>query len=195
MKARFMMCALAAAVVLVFGGMAAVSAQNTGTLTDKRDGKTYRTVKIGEQVWMAENLNYETGNSWCYGDNASNCKKYGRLYDWNTAMEGCPAGWHLPSRAEWTTLVNYAGGGSTAGKKLKTSSWGGTDDYVFSALPGSALDIDLGFEVLGSWGYWWTATEYTASHAYNRIMYSGYTSVDENYIYKDTGFSVRCLQD
>ena len=95
----------------------------TGTITtwacgddivDTRDSKTYTTVQIGTRCWMKENLNYVTGNSWCYNDNTDNCDTYGRMYDWNTIMNGasssnsvpsgvqsiCPDGWHLPSDAE-----------------------------------------------------------------------------------------------
>jgi uncharacterized protein (TIGR02145 family) len=133
------------------------------TLTDTRDGKTYRTVKIGKQTWMAENLNYrpKTGKSWCYEDSSSYCKKYGRLYDWKTAKTVCPADWHLPSREEWDSLADYAGDKKrrrfidrsdtgyywpNAGMRLKSmSGWygrdgndngNGTDEFGFSALPG-----------------------------------------------------------
>ena len=132
-----------------------------GTMTDSRDGNTYKTVKIGEQVWMAENLNYADSvktpslkeNSWCYGNVAANCEKYGRLYTWAAAIDSvklandvmnpldcgygktcdfsgtvqgiCPSGWHLPSRDEWNTLITAVGGYSKAGTALKsTSGWG-----------------------------------------------------------------------
>ena len=111
----------------------------TGTLTDSRDGQTYRTVKIGDQVWMAENLNYETDNSWCFVADPANCAKYGRLYTWAAAMDSvgewstngkgcgygkecsvtspvrgiCPEGWHLPSRAEWDALIVAVDGSIT----------------------------------------------------------------------------------
>lgn len=110
------------------------------TLTDDRDGKVYKTVKIGDQWWMAENLNYETANSNCYKDSASYCEKYGRLYTWAAAMDSagtwgvngkdcgygwpcwsadivrgvCPEGWHLPSQTEWNTLFTAVGGSSIA---------------------------------------------------------------------------------
>ncbi|MGM9985270.1 MAG: fibrobacter succinogenes major paralogous domain-containing protein, partial [Fibrobacter intestinalis] len=93
-------------------------------LKDPRDGKTYRTVEIGKQVWMAENLNYEMDGSYCYDNEATNCQKYGRLYTWAAAMQACPEGWHLPSEAEWETLITAVGGEDVAGLKLKsTSGW------------------------------------------------------------------------
>jgi hypothetical protein len=94
-----------------------------GSFTDTRDGKVYKTVKIGNQIWMAENLNYEAEGSKCYDNNPANGQKYGRLYDWETAKKACPPGWHLPSDAEWQELVDFAGGKEIAGKKLKAVSW------------------------------------------------------------------------
>jgi len=88
------------------------------TFTDSRDGKVYKTVKIGEQVWLAENLAFNAPSSKFY-------EKYGRLYDWKTALSVCPKGWHLPSDNEWQALVDFAGGGEVAGKKFKSrSGWG-----------------------------------------------------------------------
>ncbi|WP_295067833.1 fibrobacter succinogenes major paralogous domain-containing protein [uncultured Fibrobacter sp.] len=119
---------------------------STGTMTDSRDGQTYKTVTIGTQTWMAENLNYETENSYCYKDSASYCTKYGRLYTWAAAMDSvgtlstngkgcgygitcsptypvrgiCPEGWHLPTKADFETLFTAVGGKSIAGQKLKS---------------------------------------------------------------------------
>jgi uncharacterized protein (TIGR02145 family) len=122
-----------------------------GALTDARDGQTYRTVPIGNQVWMAENLKYASDASFCYGDDPEYCKKYGRLYTWNDAQDVCPAGWHLPNRAEWWTLVANVGGRGEAMHALKsTSVWVSmrdtsavaTDSYGFSILPTGYKDVN-----------------------------------------------------
>jgi len=168
--------------------------------------KTYKTVVIGGKTWMAENLNYQTASgSWCYENDNSNCDKYGRLYDWNTARTVCPAGFHLPSRQEWNDLVAAAGGESVAGKKLKArNGWSnngnGTDDYGFSALPGGIRGSGGGFGAAGLKGSWWTATERNGNYnyAYNRHVHYNYDRVyesNDNFTYLGLGYSVRCLQD
>ncbi len=123
-----------------------------GTMTDERDGNTYKTVTIGTQTWMAENLNFEynegSANSSCYEDVADSCGKYGRLYSWPAAMDAaaifsdagkgcgnystckvegvvrgvCPSGWHLPDSTEWGALFAVVGGARIAGVKLKSNS-------------------------------------------------------------------------
>jgi uncharacterized protein (TIGR02145 family) len=165
------------------------------TFTDHRNSKTYKAVAIGGKIWMAENLNYETKKSWCYGGNSANCENFGRLYTWDAASNACPAGWHLPSREEWKMLMVAVGGSSTASTKLKMPSWGGTDDYGFSALPGGYRRTDGSFYGLGSGGNWWSASEGDASDtAYYRYMDAGYADVDEYYNGKSSGFSVRCVR-
>jgi uncharacterized protein (TIGR02145 family) len=174
--------------------------------TDSSDGKKYETVEIGAQTWMAENLNYEAEGSKCY-DNEPAYQKYGRLYDWHTAMKACPKGWHLPSDREWRILEDFADGGEIAGKKLKArngwndyngeSSNNGTDDYGFSALPGGG-GVDLSyFGDVGKDGCWWSATEHDKyyDYAWYRRMYYNSTDVSRSYKGKGNGCSVRCVQD
>jgi uncharacterized protein (TIGR02145 family)/uncharacterized repeat protein (TIGR02543 family) len=166
---------------------------------DARDGKTYKTVRIENYTWMAQNLNYTTAsNSLCYGNATSNCDMYGRLYEWNTALTACPSGWRLPTRAVWDDLVQAAGGSSVAGQKLKSETgWGtntGTDVFGFSALPGGS-NYGNTFEEGGASGYWWSATEYNSASAYRQGMYRGNNSVSDASKPKSDRKSVRCVQD
>ncbi|MDR2582309.1 MAG: fibrobacter succinogenes major paralogous domain-containing protein [Fibromonadaceae bacterium] len=164
--------------------------------TDSRDGKQYKTVKIGEQIWMAENMNYKTGKFWCYNNENFNCEKYGLLYDWNTAMKVCPKGWKLPSRSEWNYLVQSIGK-EFAGKKLKSINERGTDDFEFSALLGGRRNVGGSFNYLGENGRWWTSTTTLDSinNAYYQYMNKSNDHVDENLWYNDfsNGYSVRCI--
>jgi uncharacterized protein (TIGR02145 family) len=185
------------------------------------EGETYQTVVIGTQTWMAKNLNYNAPGSKCYDDDEANCDKYGKLYNWATAMalpdcdygtscasqigakhRGiCPNGWHIPSDAEWSTLTSYVG--SNAGTKLKaTSGWNsysgvpaGTDVYGFAALPGGGGPPDGSFLSAGYNGIWWTSTEIDANYAYGRDLHYS----DENASWfnglKNFLRSVRCVQD
>jgi uncharacterized protein (TIGR02145 family)/uncharacterized repeat protein (TIGR02543 family) len=190
------------------------------TFVDSRDGKTYKKVVIGTQTWMAENLNYDVPGvttDVCYGNSADSCAKYGRLYNWSTAMGGasssslspsgvqgvCPAGWHLPSSAEWDTLRNFVGGSSTetAGKKLKSvrgwyNNGNGTDEYGFSALPGGHDIGGYGRFESGD-GNWWSATR---SHLNNDYASYRQMSFKYEYVYTNTynvldRISVRCVED
>jgi uncharacterized protein (TIGR02145 family) len=225
------------AMTLLITFSVATFAQQKGTFTDSRDKKTYKTVKMGEWVWMAENLNYNAKGSKCYGEgvngvsadsSAKNCAKYGRLYDWATAMalpancnssechsqisarhNGiCPSGWHIPSNADWNTLMKFVnpscynnGICAGAGKKLKSKSdWknlgNGTDDYGFSALPGGSSGYSGdSYDFVGSSGNWWSTSEDGSSYAYSRsvslyddVHYSSYSK--SMYLY-----GVRCVQD
>jgi uncharacterized protein (TIGR02145 family) len=200
---RKLLLTTAAVAAAIAGAFAAEP--SFGTFTDTRDGQTYKTVKIGTQTWMAENLNYQTkSGSWCYKNDKFNCDKYGRLYDWKTAKTVCPNGWKLSSREDWDKLVATAGGKEMAGKKLKSKSgWNdykgksgnGTDDYGFSALPGGTRYYSYGnFDYAGYRGGWWTATEIDSGKAYSRGMkYDDYVKEYEGY--KSGGGSVRCVEE
>ncbi len=187
-----------------YGGSSSSSAVGVPTPTkttfiDSRDGKTYKKVTIGTQVWMAENLNYNASGSVCYNNNSANCVTYGRLYNWETAKTVCPSGWRLPSQADWEVMTAYIGGARAEGRKLKaTSGWNensGTDEYGFSALPGGGGSSGGNFFSAGDRGYWWSATEINSYYAYGRIMYYYYESAYWGYDDKFYLFSVRCLQD
>ena len=210
------------------------------SFTDSRDGQTYRTVQIGNQTWMAENLNYaylqatssEDSSSFCYKNSADSCAKYGRLYLWSAAMDSagvfsragegcgyhsecsagtatvvrgvCPEGWHLPSKAEFKTLIAAVGGKDVAGIVLKSKSgWKsdgiGTDAYGFSALPaggrGSYGGSYASFDFAGSYAYFWSATEDDSGIPYEMNLDYHNDSASPGYCNKYRGFSVRCLRD
>ncbi|GBU25617.1 hypothetical protein R83H12_02271 [Fibrobacteria bacterium R8-3-H12] len=197
------------------------SSEYTGGSCDASD---YGTVEIGTQTWMAKNWGCYVPGSRCYNNDPANCAKYGRLYDWVTAMaltgcdstscasqigakhRGiCPSGWHIPSHEEWSALTTYVGGSSTAGTKLKAvsgwnnkkdgSSGNGEDTYGFSALPGGGGDSFVG---VGDLGFWWSASERSDSDKYAYVRYMSYLneSVSSNYEKKiHELLSVRCLQD
>jgi uncharacterized protein (TIGR02145 family) len=127
------------------------------------DGNVYKTVKIGNQIWMAENLkslHYSDATSiesYAYNNDETNVNTYGRLYTWQVVMKGAsgtysnpsnvqgiaPTGWHVPSQGEWQQLINYLGGSSVAGGLLKETGethWqspntGATNESLFCALP------------------------------------------------------------
>jgi len=170
----------------------------------------YKTVVIGTQNWMAENLNCDKSGSKCYGNNTANCDKYGRLYDWNIAKTVCPSGWHLPSDDEWKKLINYVesdnGCSSCAGRYLKaTIGWckygagsgksgNGTDKYGFSALPGGYSYSDLRNLGVGEYGHWWTSySDY--SGIIRRDMRNDINEVDGAYESSDRFLSVRCVEN
>ncbi|MDR3012587.1 MAG: hypothetical protein LBU70_05180 [Chitinispirillales bacterium] len=179
----------------------------TPTFTDPRDGKAYGRVTIGGKVWMAENLHYATGNSWCYDNDESNCQTYGRLYDWNTAMAVCPEGWRLPTDSDWNDLVSAVGGREVAGGKLKSKTgWddggNGDDDFGFAAMPGGVY-IPIGvrgrFHNIGTEGSWWTTTEggrqASGPGAFRWRLRSGYASADAVDNDQSQGYSVRCIMN
>jgi len=205
------------------GSSSSTGGGTSGDFLDSRDSKSYKWVKIGTQIWMAENLNYKTadGKSRCYpisgttntsdADNA-NCDTYGRLYNWKTAMDGaassntnpsgvtgiCPNGWHIPSDAEWDVLVNSAGGSSIAGGKLKAANgWNdggnGTNDYGFAALPSG--DIIVGeFGHIGAKSCWWSSLSSSSWNTYFRCVELNST-ISQSKNYENYGHSVRCVYD
>ncbi|MHB1193968.1 MAG: FISUMP domain-containing protein [Longimicrobiales bacterium] len=179
-----------------------------GTLTDTRDGKNYRTVVIGMQTWMADNLDRRAGEFYCGDRQTANCDTYGALYKWSAARSACPSGWRLPTDADWSALSTYLG--TNVGGKLKAvsglwqCSWcsgndGATNETGFSALPGGYRHRSGGtWELPGEKGHFWSATEDPADATAawqrslwvaDRVLYRGLS------YHKDHALSVRCLKN
>jgi uncharacterized protein (TIGR02145 family) len=195
---RFTMKNVLLALPIIF--FFACNDKQINTFTDSRDGKTYKYAQIGEQAWMAENLNYEANGSKCYGNAPDNCTKYGRLYTQEGAAEACPAGWHLPNDAEWQKLVDFAGG-EKAGKKLRVKEESGSDDYGFSALPGGGGRPNGNFEGIGGcvkcvkFGLWWSASKDKEGYGVRDLgCYNGSISLWIE-VEEDGLYSVRCIKD
>jgi uncharacterized protein (TIGR02145 family) len=171
-------------------------------ITDSREDDEYKAIKIGSQTWMAENLNYNAPGSKCYDNDLENCDKYGRLYDWSTAMafssdcnrtscskqikmkhQGvCPKGWHLPSYAEWKTLKDYVGSDREVGVKLK--SVGGWKAYYHKLHDHYVFGTDeFGFSALPGGLDFCVASE--PERSFNYVGRSGYwwSSSEEDSLY------------
>jgi len=188
-----------------------------GIPTFTYQGQVYNTVLVGSQCWMKENLNYATGNSWCYDNDPSNCDTYGRLYDWSTIMNGeftsneipsgvqgiCPIGWHVPSDAEWDILINYLGGSTVAGGKMKEAEYAhwyspntdATNESGFTALPGGIRSSSSGFTNLGEISWFWSCTNYSFYYGWSRVLDNNSSNVIRFGSGKDYGYSIRCIRD
>lgn len=165
-----------------------------GTLIDERDGEVYKTVQIGEQVWMAENLKYEIpDSSVCYEYNSSNCFIYGRLYQGDASQRACPEGWHLPSVEEWETLVNYLGGSQLAGLLLQPGAEFGTKKIGFDVLPAGRFATS--FVDVGTKAYFMTSTPGGYPSSYRIISVSAAGDINNFGSSSITHQSCRCIKD
>ena len=190
------------------------------------EGNVYNTVKLGNQTWTTKNLNvgkYRNGDpipqvqdntawsnlstgAWCYyANNSASGTTYGKLYNWyavNDPRGLAPNGYHIPSDAEWTTLIDYLGGASSAGTKMKsTSGWlynngsgNGSNTSGFAGLPGGFRDYN-GVSGTFAYGYWWSSSATNTNNAWSRGLNPNNANVDGYYYNKRLGFSVRCLRD
>ncbi len=188
-------------------------------------GHSYRTVQIGNQVWMAENLRtafFANGDGIPFGESKAdwtsenrgamgtiyelageNLSKYGFLYNEEAVVDArglCPTGWHIPSDAEWKELANYLGGEDVAAYAMKSAPtdsepWNGSNTSGFSALPGGTRKDDGGYELKGYGGVWWTYPD-PESLVFPRAILEDDSTLYE-YTFDSTrgGFSVRCVQD
>jgi uncharacterized protein (TIGR02145 family) len=187
------------------------------------EGNKYRTIVIGTQTWTAENLRstklndgteipfVPDGNGWaslttpgyCWFNNDS--VGYGAIYNWYAVATAklCPEGWHVPTDDEWTILTDYLGGKSIAGGMLKetgTSHWqspntDATNGSGFTGLPTGYRNYGGGFNSIGNYGFWWTATEWSSTGAWYRDVFYGYNSVDRSNTIKRSGATIRCIKD
>jgi uncharacterized protein (TIGR02145 family) len=199
----------------------------TNGIVSDISGNIYRTITIGTQVWMAENLTtvrYRNGDSirlvndpieWGtlvtgaysnYNNNQTNSGEYGRLYNWyavNDSRNLAPAGWHVATDADWTVLTTYLGGTNVAGGKLKESGsahWislneASNNETGFTALPGGYRYYTGTYELIDDFGFWWSATEASASNGWYRYILSAGSAVYRHNLTKKMGASVRCVKD
>lgn len=187
------------------------------TFVDERDQKAYRIVRIGNQVWLAENLAYiphvspgsTQGGIWVYdydGTDPSearatdNFKTYGCLYDPDTAITASPAGWHLPTEDEWKALARFFGPSADDGNKMKKpglwkSNSGATNSSGFSALPGGMRTSDGSFAGLGTGASFWSGSKWGGGDFWHFYMEDVSPYVRSNPNSRAWGFSVRCIRD
>lgn len=168
---------------------------NYGLIVDARDMQQYKTVAIGEQVWLAENMNYVDLGA-CYELDDRICEKMGRLYNWAEAKLVCPEGFHLPTKAEWDKLSGDLAMMAKKGWALEDGMVG-SDEYGFSLLPagfGIADSLEISFEGMGSDAMLWTATESANDSAYSLHMFSSERMSERNSVEKYY-MSVRCVGD
>lgn len=168
--------------------------------TDTRDGNVYRTITIAGVTWMAENLKYKAKNGAFYFDNDSNnIPGYGLLYEWKTALNSCPTGWHLPSGTEFQILINHFDQKETWGKIT-------SDPSSFEIQLGGMQDYEGTFSEMDESGYYWTSTEYDKTNAeyfsylliYDKPVIDISRKEDMGDIpgsEKSNKYSVRCLKD
>ncbi len=187
------------------------------SFTDSRDGQSYGVVKIGEQTWMAENLNFETAGSFCPEGDSRNCKRLGRLYSWAEAKTVCPDGWRLPTKENFESLVvatskdaaqslspflAQSSSLSRAGAALKASDgWfkkgNGSDALGFRALPAGYRGADGKFDGIGGYAYFWSATEDAENRESNAFyLFLSFSSdvASINAFAKEDYRSVRCVK-
>jgi clan AA aspartic protease (TIGR02281 family) len=174
-----------------------LSKPNSEMFIDKRDNQSYKTVRIGSQVWMAQNLNYLSDEGSYQEENQPNI--YGRFYNWETALKVCPEGWHLPSDKDWDELESFTMSKYPSTNSLKSESiWDngkGTDELEFAVFP-SGMYKGYGTYIWRDLSAWfWTSTSEDYYSGYGIAFYSYTNSISKGASGKSNGFSVRCLKD
>ena len=180
-----------------------------GEMIDERDGQVYKTVVIGEQTWMAENLNFETESSYCYNDSAKYCDKYGRLYTWESAKNVCPTDWHLPTQTEWSSLLSTVKSAdwlkSDTFLRLLYHEWNGIDRFGFSGILSGIgmpcidmpISICRGYDYEGTLAHFWSSTESNEISAFSMTLDYQHQQNDDDIWFeanKSGALSIRCIK-
>jgi uncharacterized protein (TIGR02145 family) len=185
----------------------------------KYEGKIYNTVLIGTQCWLKENLDVgvqikdslnQSNNGiiekYCYNDDSANCSIYGGLYQWNEAMQYdtlekskgiCPAGWHIPSKAEFDSLSKFVHGNSNSLKSVQQgkNSMIGTNTSGFSVLLSGYRYTNGAFYRIKRSACFWSSTKFNFELSDNMNMNDDIKDINQNNYKIINGFSVRCLLD
>lgn len=181
----------------------AAKAVKKSEVKDARDGQVYRVVNIAGLTWMGDNLNYNAEGSFCLDDDENNCMAYGRLYNWDVAQKACPAGFRVPTHADFEKLWTAAGADFNAGYLLKTNyGWkgdtNGNDTLKFSAMPAGNRFDDGTYGNLAKFAFFWTADDSSEDipagearvwYLTNKSMAFGYTAKSKKF-----AFSLRCVK-
>lgn len=192
--------------VLVFIGFFDVPDCCAQEMITDRDGNIYRTIEIGDQLWMAGNLNtvhYANGEkieSFCYDHDTAYCRIFGRLYSWETLNVGngsdslqgvCPDNWHVPTDEEWGIMLDSLGGAGIAGTVLRTGKYSG-----FSLKWGGNYQMELDiFSFIDRKAYFWSSTQFSGSAAWMRMTGANMKNVNRSTVPKEYSFSIRCVKD
>ena len=190
--------------VLCGSAFAASKSKKKNEFKDPRDKQTYRTVKIAGLEWLGDNLNYKTAGSFCYKDEDDQCMVFGRLYTWDAAKKACPAGFRLPTHADFESLWTAAGADFNAGYLIKADyGWSGetngNDTLKFSAMPAGNRFDDETYGNTAKFAFFWSADDTSEGvpagsarvwYLTSKSMAFGYMSKPKNF-----GFSVRCVRD
>ena len=193
-----------------------------GSFTDARDGETYRTIQIGNQIWMAENLRYKAEGSYAPDNEESNVKKFGRLYTWTTALdipaEYCeqstakdiemynkirdknyrgiaPEGFHIPSNKEWEQLLSNLDAKSNGRELRSKCNWRkpGSDSFGFFVLPAGYRFDNGNFCRFGKRARFWSKDEYGKANAFRLSLTN--STIDIEGVYRSDALSIRCVKN
>ncbi len=197
MNMNYLSSALVIALVASSASLAAPKAKKN-EIMDTRDKQKYRTVVIDGRTWMADNLNYKMSGSSCYREDDDNCMVYGSLYTWEAATSACPAGFRLPTNADFESLWKAAGGDFNAGYLIKANyGWSGetngNDTLKFSAMPAGNMFDDGTYGNENKFAFFWSS-ETEGDKA--SVWYLTSKSMGFSFMMKpkNFGFSVRCVQ-